>query len=110
MPALDSGWASTNGGAMKTKETAVDEVSTQWRRLVGRRSFLKGVGAVGATLPAGVLLATQVHAATLSKSDAAILRFLAAAEIIESDLWQQYAELGGVNGGNHAYRTALENL
>jgi hypothetical protein len=95
---------------MKTEETAQDEVSTEWRRLVGRRSFLKGVGAVGATLPAGVLLATQVQAATLSKGDAAILRFLAAAEIIESDLWQQYAELGGVDAGNHAYRTALENL
>src|SRR6201993_3141892 len=32
----------------------------------------------------------------LTKGDAAILRFLAAAEIIESDLWLQYAELGGV--------------
>ncbi|MDQ6920265.1 MAG: ferritin-like domain-containing protein [Candidatus Dormibacteraeota bacterium] len=95
---------------MKTKEKAPDEVSTEWRRLVGRRSFLKGVGAVGATLPAGMLLATQAQAATLSKGDAAILRFLAAAEIIESDLWQQYAELGGVNGGNSAYILALQNL
>jgi Ferritin-like domain len=87
-----------------------DEVSTEWRRLVGRRSFLKGVGAVGATLPAGVLLAGQAEAATISTGDAAILRFLAAAEIIETDLWEQYNELGGVKGGNAAYISALENL
>jgi hypothetical protein len=103
---------------MKTKETASDEVSTQWRRLVGRRSFLQGVGAVGATLPASALLATQVQAAaTLSKGDAAILRFLAAAEILESDLWTQYEELGGVSPdsgppvtGNAAYIAALEKI
>ena len=46
----------------------------------------------------------------LSSGDAAILRFLAAAELLETDLWQQYAELGGVNGGNPAYIAALENL
>jgi hypothetical protein len=40
----------------------------------------------------------------------AILRFLAAAEIIESDLWQQYNELGGVNGGNAACQAALQSL
>jgi hypothetical protein len=103
---------------MKTKETAVDEVSTRWRRLVGRRSFLKGVGAVSATLPAGVLLATRVQAAaTLREGDIAILRFLAAAEIIESDLWEQYTELGGAplddgstTGRNTAYVKALSNI
>jgi Ferritin-like domain len=95
---------------MKTNDLTSDEVSTEWRRLVGRRSFLKGVGAVGATLPAGALFATQAQAAGISKGDAAILRFLAAAEIIESDLWQQYNELGGVKGGNPAYILALQNL
>jgi len=30
----------------------------------------------------------------LTEGDAAILRFLAAAEILESDLWEQYWELG----------------
>ena len=33
---------------------------------------------------------------TLSRGDAAILRFLAAAEILETDLWQQYNELCGI--------------
>jgi hypothetical protein len=32
----------------------------------------------------------------IRKGDAALLRFAAAAEIIESDLWLQYTELGGV--------------
>jgi len=30
--------------------------------------------------------------------------------LIESDFWQQYNELGGVNGGNAAYKLALQNL
>jgi hypothetical protein len=46
----------------------------------------------------------------LSKHDAALLRFAAAVELIEADLWQQYNELGGVKGGNPAYIAALSNL
>jgi hypothetical protein len=46
----------------------------------------------------------------LSRGDAALLRFAAAAELIEADLWQQYNELGGVQGGNPAYIAALSNL
>ena len=46
----------------------------------------------------------------LPRGDVAILRFLAAAELVESDFWQQYNELGGVNGGNPAYIAALTNL
>ena len=46
----------------------------------------------------------------LSKGDAALLRFAAAVELIEADLWQQYNELGGVQGGNPAYVAALSNL
>ncbi|HYL76268.1 MAG TPA: hypothetical protein VEU96_18805 [Bryobacteraceae bacterium] len=54
----------------------------------------------------------------LSKGDAAILRFLAAAEIIETDLWIQYNELGGVQdsevpgvtGGSARYIAALKRL
>ena len=33
-----------------------------------------------------------------------------AIELIETDLWQQYNELGGVDGGNPAYMAALSNL
>ena len=66
------------------------------RSILGRRSFLKGLGATGAMLlPATSLLARKAKSddsgGKLSKGDASILRFLCAAEILESDLW----ELGG---------------
>jgi hypothetical protein len=86
-------------------ETAANQeaesLSAQLQRAVGRRSFLQGIGVAGATLTAGALISNDVFAATsssgaITKGDAAILRFLAAAEIIESDLWLQYAEFGGI--------------
>src|SRR5436190_21887015 len=46
----------------------------------------------------------------LTKGDADILRFLAAAEIIETDLWQQYTELGGQDAPESSYRGGLEIL
>jgi len=56
----------------------------------------------------------------LTKGDIAILRFLAAAELIESDLWIQYNELGGLTSGVpievnpnqtlNPYQAALSNL
>jgi hypothetical protein len=85
------------------------DLATQWHRVIGRRSFLHSAGAAGAMLPAGSLLA-QDSDKKLSKGDAAILKFLAAAELIEKDLWQQYNELGGANGGNTSYMQALQNL
>ncbi len=89
-----------------------EDVKSDWQRVIRRRSFLKGLSIAGGTLPASALLTSQGRAATttLNPGDVAILRFLAAAELIESDLWQQYNELGGVNGGNPAYMLALENL
>jgi Ferritin-like domain len=89
-----------------------EDLHEQWQRVVGRRSFLKGVGAAGAVaIPGSALFASEAMAATpITKGDAAILRFLAAAELIEADLWEQYAELGGVNGGNPAYQAALSNI
>src|SRR5438445_7148962 len=91
-------------------------VQRYWQGVVKRRSFLKGLGIASATLSAGALLGTEGRAQTtrstgkLSKGDAALLRFAAAAELIEADLWQQYNELGGVHGGNPAYMAALSNL
>src|SRR5277367_2738269 len=70
---------------------------------LARRSFLQKAGMAGvAVSPIGALLASatsaQAHGSggKLRSGDIAILRFLAAAEIIESDLWIQYAELGGI--------------
>jgi len=96
--------------------SAEEAVQRHWQGVVKRRSFLKGLGIAGATLSAGALLATEGNAldtrstATLSIGDAALLRFAAAVELIEADLWQQYNELGGVQGGNPAYMAALSNL
>jgi hypothetical protein len=98
-------------------------------RPVDRRSFLKGSllassAAVGAGLLTSATLArAQAQTQTsgpLNKGDIAILRFLAAAELIEADLWTQYAELGGI-GANppievdpnqtlNNYQVALSNL
>src|SRR6266568_1464103 len=78
-----------------------------------RRSFLKRLGFGGtAFLPAAGWLASGARAKAdseggLSSGDAAILRLLAAAEILETDLWQQYNELAL---GNAAFQQALQVL
>ena len=84
--------------------------------VIRRRSFLRTAGIAAAMLPSSRLLAESDD--RLTKGDIAILRLLAAAEIIETDLWVQYSELGGtqdnevsgVNGGNAPYMAALEIL
>jgi hypothetical protein len=102
-------------------------------RSTNRRSFLTSgtVAAGAATLGAatlGAALPGRVYAfdrdqddrSQPTQGDIAILRFLAAAEIIETDLWAQYAELGGI-GNNppieldptetlNNYQLALSNL
>ena len=67
-------------------------------RGANRRSFLvgAGVGALGAGLLADVSLASAQAGRGLTNGDEAILRFLSAAEILETDFWQQYNELGGI--------------
>src|SRR5277367_2728229 len=94
-----------------TKETLAplapsESSSLPSRDGVKRRSFLKGMGVAGAALSAGSLLATLGEGdaeaqspKSLTAGDAAVLRFLAAAELLEADLWQQYAELGGITAG-----------
>jgi hypothetical protein len=101
----------------EANHSSIEEgVQRHWQGVVKRRSFLKGLGIAGATLSAGALLGAESNAQAtqstgkLSKGDAALLRFAAAAELIEADLWQQYNELGGVQGGNPAYIAALSNL
>lgn len=98
---------------LKTGPTAPIGSTTKVSRL-GRRSFLKRLSWGGSVLvPASGLLASQAVARAdgvrggLSRGDTALLRFLAAAEILETDLWQQYNEL---SLGNEAFQTALEVL
>jgi hypothetical protein len=95
---------------------------------VGRRSFIRtgltraGTAAMGAALLSGSPLAfadqgSEEHGGRLTKGDAALLRFAAAAEILETDFWVQYNELGGIpdnevpgGSGNSAYTAALSVL
>ena len=97
------------------------ETNEQSQHLTSRRSFLVKGAALGAgTLGAGRLLADPSPAFAcggLTKGDAAILRFLAAAEILETDLWQQYNELAGIQdrhqpggSGNPDYTEAVAVL
>lgn len=90
---------------------------TQPHRLA-RRSFIRSLG-IGAALlapGAGLLTATSEALAqagsesgpdVVTAGDIAILRFLAAAELLEQDLWQQYSELAE---GNPAFEDALAVL
>ncbi len=87
---------------------------------ISRRSFLGKSLAVGAgTIGAGLLANAPTARASggLTPGDAALLRFAAAAEILETDFWVQYNELGGVQdsevpggSGNAKYTAALEVL
>jgi hypothetical protein len=89
-----------------------------YRSVLTRRRFLGtglavGAGAAGAALLPGV----TANAATLTQGDAAILRFLSALEILETDFWQQYNELGGIQdsevpggSGSKPYTKALSQL
>lgn len=75
------------------------------KRPMKRRSFIKGIATVaGATGLLGTAPAVFGQSKKLNKGDAAILSFLAAAEILEADLWEQYWELslaaGIKNRGN----------
>jgi hypothetical protein len=96
-------------------------------RKVNRRSLLKNGALAGGAVAVGVgLIGGETRAFGRqgenrpTEGDIAILRFLAAAELIESDLWTQYAELGGI-GNNppsevdpnqplNNYQVALSNL
>ncbi len=75
---------------------------------------------MGAGLLANTLAAKERKVKTkghLKRGDTDILRFLAAAEIIETDLWQQYNELAGIQDsevpggtGSPAYTNAVKVL
>ena len=81
---------------------------------LGRRSFLRNLG-LGATIlvPGAALLSSSSKALAgnerqrLTRGDVAVLQLLAAAELIEADLWQQYNELGGVDAPDSGYKEGL---
>ena len=106
-------------------EASDEHLQKIWDRVVGRRAFLRQAGLASAVaVPASAIVASGASAKRLRRAgdqptegDFAILRFLCAAEIIESDLWEQYAGFGGQasagrpnDGQNGFYVSALENL
>jgi hypothetical protein len=93
--------------------------------VVNRRSFLKTGMLAGSAATVGTVLGAGTKSALaqsdrLTEGDIAVLRFLATAELIEADLWTQYAELGGLTSGQpievdpnqtlNSYQAALSNL
>ncbi len=101
-------------------EDNLEKRSKRRKSSISRRSFLGKSLAVGAgTIGAGLLTTIRTAEASggLTPGDAALLRFAAAAEILEADFWIQYNELGGVQDpevpggtGNPDYTDAIEVL
>jgi hypothetical protein len=100
------------------------EMWSSMKAATNRRSFMKGgLAAAGAGLLANNTFALaednekHEHGGRLTRGDAAMLRFAAAAEALETDFWVQYNELAGVQDreepdgtGNPAYTAALAVL
>jgi hypothetical protein len=110
----------------KKRREAMEKSGSVIQGSANRRTFLKnGMVAAGAATVGVGLLGREVSAfdqedeksGKLTRGDAAILRFLAAAEILETDLWVQYNELGGIQdsevpggSGSPPYTAALQVL
>jgi len=118
-------------------QTAGEDSSSPAKKAFNRRSFLKNTVVAGAAVTAGAAMLENIPSAlaepgngNLTRGDAAILKWLAAAEIIESDLWLQYQEFAGIQdnevakiasklihgypavatGGSPAYTNAVSQL
>ena len=106
----------------------MDHVWRSMKGAINRRSFLRngltaaGVAAAGTGLlsDSNSLFADEDegnHKGGITKGDAALLRFAAAAEILETDFWVQYNELAGIQDkeepdgtGNPLFTAALSQL
>ncbi len=81
---------------------------------LNRRAFFKStaIGAAALAIPGFTLLdgvepALAGTKPTLNSGDLAVLKFLAAAELVEADLWGQYSELAT---NNPEFRRALQQI
>src|SRR5437867_12983158 len=105
---------------VETREDNLEDRAKPLRSSMSRRSFLGTSLAVGAgTIGAGLMVnaPTARGSGGLTRNDEAILRVLAAAEISETDLWQQYNELAGIQDSevpgqtrNPAYTAAVQQM
>jgi hypothetical protein len=123
--------------SLESNQLSGEDLTPSAKKSFNRRSFIKNTVVAGAAVTAGAALLQNVPSALaqdspgqLTSGDAAILRWLAAAEIIESDLWLQYTELAGIQdnevaliasqqipgypstatGGNSAFTQAVAKL
>ena len=120
MKTLSDSTAGSRGDENRPLEDDLEKRVKPRKSSISRRSFLGKSLAVGAgTIGVGLLPSTRTARAsgTLTQGDAALLRFAAAAEILETDFWVQYNELGGIQdaevpggSGNRAYTQALKVL
>jgi len=107
----------------------MEDLWSTTRTTINRRSFMKNGLTAAGLVTAGAGLLTDDRSAwadddhdrdesgRLTRGDAALLRFAAAAEILETDFWVQYNELGGIpdkevpgGTGNPAFTAALTVL
>jgi hypothetical protein len=112
---------STDNSPKEATESSQTATPLSAPRHLARRSFLRNIG-IGAALlgPGAALLSGSAKALagddkqeddnSLTHGDVAILQLLAAAELIEADLWKQYNELGGINAPTSGYTAALQIL
>src|SRR3984893_15583343 len=112
---------SDDNSAKEATESSQLATSPSTPSRLARRAFLRNLGLGAALLAPGAALLSGSGKAlantenekknnALARGDVAILQLLAAAELIESDLWQQYNELGGVNAASSGYTAALQIL
>src|SRR6266576_164525 len=111
---------SDDNDAKEATESSQLATSLPASNRLARRSFLRNLGLGAALLAPGAALLTVTGSGTawaknekgkknkgLNRGDVAILQLLATAELIETDLWQQYNELGGVDAPDSGYKAGL---
>jgi hypothetical protein len=85
------------------------KITNRIKSATDRRSFIQrglaamGTAGIGAGLLSNSKSAFGEESGRLSRGDVDILKFLAAAEILESDLWEQYWELSSASGVNSSF-------
>src|SRR4029077_924882 len=120
MKAMSNPTANGVGNSENRPEDNLEKRVQPRKSSISRRSFLGTSLAVGAgTIGMGLLPSPRTARASgaLIPGDAALLRFAAAAEILETDFWGQYNELAGIQdsevpggSGNPIYTQALKVL